>query len=78
MCGNRLTASQFAHQQLIGTIGEGILYCNAQGLTHISPHLLFLAIISDIGYKVHLYITTGLLPYEEWPEERPWTDEEEW
>jgi hypothetical protein len=78
MSGSSLTASQYAHQQLVGTIGEGILYCNAQGLTHISPHLLFLAIISDIGYEVHRYITTGLLPYEEWSDEQPWTDEEEW
>jgi hypothetical protein len=74
----RPTHSQYAQQQLVGTIGEAILYCNAQGLTHISPHLLFLAIISDIGYEVHRYITTGQLPYKEWSDERPWTDEAEW
>jgi len=48
------------------------------GFNPISPHLLFLAIISDIGYEVHRYITTGLLPFEEWSEEQPWTDKEEW
>jgi hypothetical protein len=74
----RPTSSQYAHQHLVGTIGKAILYCNERGLTHISPHILFLAIISGIGYDVHSYITTGLLPYEEWPEERPWTDEEVW
>jgi hypothetical protein len=78
MCGRGLTQSQYAHQHLVGTIGEAIFYCNDWGLTHISPYLLFLVIISDIGYEVHRYITTGLLPYEEWLEERPWTDEEEW
>jgi hypothetical protein len=72
------TPSQYAQQQLVGTMGEGILHFNAQGLTHISPYLLYLAIINNIGYKVHQYITTGLLPYEEWSEQRPWTDEEEW
>jgi hypothetical protein len=78
MCSWKPTHSQYAHQQLVGTIGEAILYCNVQGLTHISPHLLFLAIISDIGYEVHRYITTGALPYEEWSEAQPWTDKEEW
>jgi hypothetical protein len=74
----RPTHSQYAHQQLVGTIGEALLYCKERGLTHLSAYLLFLAIISDIGYEVHWYITTGQLPYEEWSEERPWTDEEEW
>jgi hypothetical protein len=74
----RPTYSQNAHQQLVGAIGEAILYSSAQGLTHISPHVLFLAIINIIGYNVHRDITTGKLPYEEWSEERPWTDQEEW
>jgi hypothetical protein len=78
MSENGLTTSQFAQQHLVGTIGEGISFCNAQGLTHISPHRLFFAIINDFGYEVHRYITARLLPYEEWSEERPWTDEEEW
>jgi hypothetical protein len=78
MSGSTLTQSQYARQQIVGTIGEGILFCNERGLTHISPYLLFLAVISNIGYDVHRYITTGLLPFEEWSDERPWTDEEEW
>ena len=78
MCSWKPTASLYAHQHLVATIGDTILYCNERGLTHISPRLLFLAIINNIGYEVHRYITTGALPYEEWSEERPWTDEEEW
>jgi hypothetical protein len=74
----RPTHSQYTHQQLVAIIGQAILYCDTRGLTHISPYLLFLAIISDIGYEVHRYITTGQLPYEEWSDGRPWTDEEEW
>jgi len=69
MCLWKPTASQYAHQRLVETIGDAILYCNEWGLTHISPHLLFLAIISDIGYEVHRYITTGQLPFKEWSEE---------
>ena len=78
MCSWKPTASQYAHQRLIGTIGDTILYCKEQSLTHISPHLLFFAIINNIRYNVHRYVTTGQLHYEEWSEERLWTDEEEW
>ena len=66
MCSWKPTASQYAHQCHVGTIGDAILFCNERGLTHISPHLLFLVIISNIGYDVHRYITTRQLPYEEW------------
>jgi len=78
MCSWKPTASQYAHQRLVGTIGDTILYCKEQGLTHISPHLLFLAIINNIRFYVHRYITTGQIHYEEWSEARPWTDEVEW
>jgi hypothetical protein len=78
MCSWKQTASQYAHQELVATIGDTIIFCNKRGLTHISPHLLFLAIINDIGYDIQRYITTGQLPYEEWSEELPSTDEEEW
>ena len=78
MCSWKPTASQFAHQQVVKTICDAIVYCNEQGLTHISPHYSFLAIINNIGYEVHRYISTGSLPYEEFSYDRPWTDEEEW
>jgi len=78
MCSWKPTASQYAHQQVVKTIGDAIVYCNEQGSTHISPHYLFLAIINNIGFEVHQYITTGLLLFEELSYEQPWTDEEEW
>jgi hypothetical protein len=53
------------HNSSLSELSAKPYYINAQGLTHISPYLVFLAIISDIGYEVHRYITTGQLPYEE-------------
>ena len=34
--------------------------------------------ILGIEYDMHWYITTGLLPFEEYSEEQLWTDVEEW
>jgi hypothetical protein len=45
---------------------------------YISHTLSLLAITKAVGYEVQRYITTGAVPDEEWSEERPWTDEEEW
>jgi len=78
MCSWKPTASQYAHQEAVRLISDGIIFCNERGLTHISPRYLFLATINNIGLEVHRYITTWLLPFEELSEERPWTDEEEW
>ena len=78
MCSWRPTHSQYAHQKVVATFGNLITYYNERGLTHISRTLLYPAIIKGVGYEVHRYITTGALCYEEWSEERPWTDEAEW
>jgi hypothetical protein len=78
MCSSRLIHSQYRHQRVIETFGELIIFCNKQGLTHISQITLYLAIIGGVGYDVHRYITTGQLPYTQWSEEQLWTDEEEW
>jgi len=74
----RPTHSQYAHQRVVATFGDLIIYFHERGSTHISRALSFSAIIEGVGYEVHRYITTGALPYEEWSEERLWTDEEEW
>lgn len=64
--------SQFAHQSVIATVRDLILYHHEQGFTHISRVPLYSAIIAGVGYEVHWYITTGALPYVEWSEEWPW------
>jgi hypothetical protein len=74
----RPTHSQYAHQRVIATFGDLIIYYNERGLTHISHAVSYSAIIEGVGYEVHRYITTSALPYKELSEERPWTDEEEW
>ena len=78
MCSWRLTHSQYAHQRVIATFGDLIQYYNQQGLTHSSRALSYSAIIEGVGYEVHRYITTHVLPYEDWSEERPWINQEEW
>jgi hypothetical protein len=45
---------------------------------YISHALSLSAIFKWVGYEVHRYITTGAVPDDEWSEERPWTDEEDW
>jgi len=74
----RPTHYQYAHQRVVATFSNFIIYYNERGLTHISCALSYSPIIAGVGYEVHRYITTGALPYKEWSEEQPWTDEEEW
>jgi len=74
----RPTHSQYAHQRVVVTFGDLIVYYNERGLTNISQGLLYSAITEGVWYKVQRYINTSALPYEEWSKERPWTDEEEW
>jgi len=78
MSSKRLTHSQYAHQKAIETFSNLVTYLKEEGLTHISQTHLYSAIIQGIGYKVHRHITTGLLPFKQFSDEQPWTDEEEW
>jgi len=78
MCWRRLTHSQYTHQRVVTTFGDLNTYYNEWDSTQISSALSYLAIIDGVGDEVHRFITTGAFPYEEWSEERPWTDEEEW
>jgi len=65
MCLWKPTPSQYVDQRVIATFGDLIQYYDEQGLTHISRAHSYLAIIEGNGYKVHRYITTSALPYEE-------------
>jgi len=78
MCLWRPTHSQYTQQRVVATLGDLIIYDDKQGSTHISEALFFSAIVEGVGYEVHRYMTIGLLPYEEWSEQQPWTDEEQW
>jgi len=78
MSSKKLTTSQYPRQELVRVIRDAVVFCNEQRSTHISRHYMFLATINNIGYEVHRYIFTGVLPFEEFYEERLWTDEEEW
>jgi len=78
MCSFSLTQSQDAHKAVVEIIGDQIRYFNEWHLIHICRTLSLYAVIRGIEYEVERYITTGLLPFEHYSEERPWTDEEKW
>jgi hypothetical protein len=71
MCSWKPTHSQNTHQRVFATCGDLIQYYDEWGLTHISLALSDSPIIEGVAYEVHRYITTSVLPYEEWSEERP-------
>ena len=76
MCLFKLTKSQYAHKAVVKTIGDQIRFLSEQRSTHLCRQLSWNAVTICIGYDVHRYITTGLLPYEQSSEARLWTDEE--
>ena len=78
MCSFKLRLSQNAPTAVVETIGDQIQYFSERRLTHICRALSLYTAILGIEYDVHPYITTGLLPFEEFAKEPLWTDEEEW
>jgi len=78
MCLKKLPASQYAQQQVVRTFGELIFDFNEQGTTHISRALLYSVGIKGIGFDVNRCITGGILPFEQFGEERHWTYGKEW
>ena len=78
MCSFKLTHSQYTHPWVIETIGDQIQFLYEQRSSQISRELSYSAFIPGIGYEVHRYFTTGLLPFQEFGEEQPWTDEVDW
>jgi len=78
VCATRLTQSQYAHQAVVEIIGYQLRYFEEWRLIHIYRAVSLDTIIPGIEYDVHRYITSGLLPFEEFSEEPLWTDEEQW
>jgi hypothetical protein len=76
MCSSKLKHSQYAHQRVVATFGDLIQYYKDRGIIHISRTLAYSAIIEGVCNKVHWFINTGALSYEEWSKEQPWPDEE--
>ena len=64
MPGHRLTRSQYAHQKNVEHFGDLIVQLDEQTLTHTSCVVWHVAISIGIGYPVHRYVSTGLLPFE--------------
>jgi len=65
----RPTHSRYAHQRAVATFNDLIIYFNEWSLTLLTQALSYSAIIAGVRYEVHRFITTGLLPDEEWSEE---------
>jgi len=65
----RLTQFQYAHQKNVEHFGDLIVQLDEQALTHISRVVWLFVISISIGYTVHRYVSTGLLPFEEYSEE---------
>lgn len=73
-----LYARIVANKVDVETIGDQIIFFNERRSPDICRELSYHAITIVIGNEVRWYLMTGLLPYEEYCEERPWTDEVEW
>ena len=78
MCSKQMTQSQFTLKAVVEAIRDQIMFFNDRDLTHISRQLSYYAVTLGIGYHIHRYIITGLLPFEQFSEERLWTDKAEW
>lgn len=78
MCTFKPTHSQYAHQRVVATIRDQTSFFDQWRSTHVSWDISYYAVILGNGYNVHQYITTRLLPFKVFSEERPWTDEEDW
>jgi len=64
-----LTQSQNAIQKNIELLGDLISQLDDQRLTHISAVVARFAHCNSIGYLVHWYLSTRLLPFEEFSKE---------
>jgi len=69
MPGPRLTQSQYAHQKSVEHFRDLIVQPKEQHLRHISRVEWHFVISIVIGYPVHQYRSTGLLPFEEYLED---------
>lgn len=69
MCYNKLTPSQYAHQKVVETFGDHIMFYNEWGWTHTSRIVSYPTVKEGIEYYIGRYITTGLVPFEGFSEE---------
>jgi hypothetical protein len=76
MPGLRLTLSQYTHQKDVETFRYLIFDIHDRHLIHISLVITQYATLKGIGYEVHQYLSTELLPYEEFSEDSLFPREE--
>jgi len=76
MPGYRLTWSEYALQKKVETVRDLIICLDAQDLIHGSEVVKYYTQWDGIGYAVHRYLSTGMLPLEEIPEDRLFPDKE--
>ena len=69
MPGHRLTRSRYANQKNVEHFSDPIVHLNGQSLTHITRVVCLFVIAIRIGYPVHRFTSTGLIPFEESPEQ---------
>jgi len=69
MSGQQMTKSQYAIQKNVELLGNLILQVGDQRLTDISTGVAHFAHCNGIGYLVHRYLSTRLLPFEEFCDE---------
>jgi len=69
MSGYRLTQFRYAHQKQVEFFGDQIFLLEEYHLTDISRGIKLDTVYNSIGYMVNRYLSTGLLPFEEFSEE---------
>jgi len=69
MSGQRLTQSEYALQQIVGSFGDLLTQLEEAGFTHTYQVVFCFCQLENIDYLVLRYRNTGVLPFEEWAEE---------
>lgn len=72
MPGQQLTKPQYALQKKVKLFSDLIFQLEGQRLIHITQVVYYFTHSIDIGYLVHWYFSTVLLPFEECSED--WSD----
>jgi len=74
MPGSKLTSAQNAHQKVIEAFGQLRFDFQEQHSTCTFNQGFRFVVSIGIGYKTHQYLSTGLLPFEESPEDHLFPD----
>ena len=67
---HRLTHSEYALQQVVESFGNLLFSLHEHNLIHTYRLVFRIAELENIDYLVLRYLNTGLLPFEEFSEER--------